>query len=273
MYESCQDAARLNTPQLHLIGRRLQPELAAVASELKARAAVYSFESTDELCAAWRIARRNSASECMRADAVVWLQGRSGEFAQGEVNAVHTLDPLAKRLVVAGCWSEGEPRSGRPLTGAMRIYWHQGSAAILSHIDNEEETPARASYWLAIHTARHADYQAIAGLCEARGQRTIWQAPHWPAISSEPALRVFDGWASWQAWREQEKAKQDGAPAILLQGFPRPADHQRARAAGIAEVLALPLQSTNLQRIIGKATAASVASLRIQHKRQIRSAA
>src|SRR5262245_66662610 len=125
---------RLKLHRLHLIGRNCTPELTAVANDLQSRALVYSFESTAELLHAWRLARANDAAESMQADAVIWLQSRSGEFAQAEVDAVQILDPLAKCLIVAGCWSEGEPRSGRPLLDAKRIYWHQGPAEVLSNV-------------------------------------------------------------------------------------------------------------------------------------------
>lgn len=33
--------------------------------------------------------------------------------------------PLLRSVVVAGSWCEGERRTGQPLLGAMRLYWHQ----------------------------------------------------------------------------------------------------------------------------------------------------
>src|SRR5690348_130262 len=106
---------------VHLVGRNLSPEFRVVVGELSARTVVYSFATTADLLLAWRLARGSAAAHCLQASAVVWLQNRSGEFAQHEIDAVQILDPLAKCFVVAGCWSEGEPRSGRPLLDATRV--------------------------------------------------------------------------------------------------------------------------------------------------------
>ena len=40
-------------------------------------------------------------------------------------------------------------------------------------------------------------------LCHSLGQQTIWQSDPRPAISSEPAVRLFAGWPAWEAWQEQ----------------------------------------------------------------------
>ncbi|WP_254512247.1 hypothetical protein [Anatilimnocola floriformis] len=259
-------------PTIHLVGRNLSPELGAVARDLATRAIVYSFETTADLLRAWRLARANDAAECLQASAVVWLQSRSGDFAQAEVDAVQILDPLARCVVVAGSWSEGEPRSGRPLLDATRCYWHQGAAAILSQIAVEETAPL-APHWLAIHAARQLDYQGIAGLCQSLGQRTIWQATYQPAISSEPALRIFCDWSAWQSWCEQTPGEQPSTPAILLQAFPRPDDFERARAAGISAVVAQPCRATDLQQAIAAAIAPAAVIQQIQPQQRIRTAA
>ena len=106
-------------PVLHLVGHRLAPELAEVACDLQRFAVVYRFETTDEMLAGWRIARRAQAADTITPAAVLWLQSRSGEVLQCDINAAQTLDPLARSIVVAGCWSEGEPRSGRLLAGVL----------------------------------------------------------------------------------------------------------------------------------------------------------
>jgi hypothetical protein len=252
----CKDATSLSLPIFHLVGQRLPLELQTFTQELRRNALVYAFDTTEELLAGWRLARRNGPQLTFAPQAVVWLQSRAGEFQPQEVAAVQTLDPLAKPIVVAGCWSEGEPRSGKPLTGVERIYWHQGPQALLSLFAAEETLPVRAQ-WIAIHAAHYVDYQGLAGVCESLWLRTFWQADHAPVISSEPDLRIFSHWSSWQAWRENNRSPEQAAPAILLQDFPRPADQQRAAAEGIAAMVAQPFAAADLQRAILQSTRSS----------------
>ena len=251
---------RLKFPRVHLIACNLSPELRAVAADMRDRAQVYSFETTADWLWAWRLARANDTAEGMQADAVVWLQGRSGEFSQVEVDAVQISDPLAKCVIVAGCWSEGEPRSGRPLQGVTRVYWHQGAAAVLSDFSHEPRRPP--TNWIAIHAAGQLDYQGVAGLCHSCGQHTIWQAPQAPVISSEPAVRIFVEWSSWEAWQKVET--KNAAPAILLQSFPRPADFERARAVGIDTIIAQPSPVAALEQALAAVFARSRAQLQSQ---------
>jgi hypothetical protein len=260
----------MNYCSVHLVGRPTSSVLSAVACDLASRAIVYSFATTTELLRAWKLARSQDSADCWQPTAVVWLQERSGEFAQAEIDAVQILDPMAKCFVVAGCWSEGEPRSGRPLLDATRVYWHQGAAAIWSQLARKE-APTLPAQWIAIHAAKLLDYQGIAGLCQTLGQQTIWQATHQPVISSSPALRIFVDWSSWEAWREL--TGKQSAPAILLQGFPRPVDFERARAEGIRAVVAQPCRSEDLRQAISQAMVFAGAHPQIRHKREIRTAA
>lgn len=240
----------MSFPILHLVGRRLPSELRAFAQELQRTALVYSFETTAELLDGWRLARQQPQLT-FAPHAVVWLQSRAGEFSQHEVAEVQTLDPLAKSIVVAGCWCEGEPRSGRLLTGVTRIYWHQRAAAVLRIAQAENESQPIGSQWIAIHATQYVDYQGLAGVCQSLGQRTLWQADHWPTISSAPDVRIFRDWSTWQSWRDNN-ANDRATPAILLLDFPRPADYQRAAAEGIAAVIALPFRTADLERVISQ---------------------
>lgn len=249
------EVSRLNTPIIHVIGRRLTPELATIARELRDVAIVYQFASTRELAAAWLLARRNDATECMAPAAVVWLQTRPGEFRQREIDVVAELDPLARPIVVAGCWSEGEPRSGKPLQGVTRVYWHQGIGGIMSIVMRQTRPRPLEPLWVAIHARQVVDYQGLSGVCESLGLRTIWQNDRWPVISSQPDLRLFVEWEAWQAWRERQAERQTKGPEILALSFPRPADFERARAGGIRGVVALPLRTSDLrQAILGAKT-------------------
>lgn len=251
----------MSFPVLHLVGRRLPAELLAFVHELQRVAIVYSFATTVEMLDGWRLARKNGPQLTFAPQAVVWLQSRAGEFQQAEVAELQTLDPLARPIVVAGCWCEGESRSGRLLTGVTRIYWHQGVAALLNCLLVDEPPQPAGAQWIAIHTAQYVDYQGLAGICESLGHRVLWQAGHLPVTSSEPDLRIFSSWESWQVWRDNQRST-NRSRAILLQDFPRPADQVRAAGEGIAAVVAQPCIAADLERAITKCLAATSSSLR-----------
>ncbi|MCC6491637.1 MAG: hypothetical protein IT424_01300 [Pirellulales bacterium] len=56
---------------------------------------------------------------------VLLAQQRCGELSQGSVERLRAAAPLARIIVVAGSWCEGELRTGKPLAGVVRLYWHE----------------------------------------------------------------------------------------------------------------------------------------------------
>lgn len=50
---------------------------------------------------------------------------RPGLVTHEEVEQLGTVAPLARLVVVAGSWCEGEWRTGRPPAGVVRLYWHE----------------------------------------------------------------------------------------------------------------------------------------------------
>lgn len=58
------------------------------------------------------------------ADLIVFLQARPGQFRDEDVARCVALAPLARLVVVWGSMCDGEPRTGRPLAGVLRVAWH-----------------------------------------------------------------------------------------------------------------------------------------------------
>jgi hypothetical protein len=48
-----------------------------------------------------------------------------GYYQQKEINDLQRRAPLARIVVVAGTWCEGELRTGKPPWGVLRLYWHE----------------------------------------------------------------------------------------------------------------------------------------------------
>jgi hypothetical protein len=57
--------------------------------------------------------------------AILIAQSRRGSVSQSFVNHVRNLFPHAALAVLLGSWCEGETRSGNPLQGVTRMYWHE----------------------------------------------------------------------------------------------------------------------------------------------------
>jgi hypothetical protein len=57
--------------------------------------------------------------------AVLVCQSRRGSVSQTFVNHVRNLFPQAPLALLLGSWCEGETRSGNPLQGVTRMYWHE----------------------------------------------------------------------------------------------------------------------------------------------------
>lgn len=58
-------------------------------------------------------------------DLILLVQSYPGEFSASQVDLLRRSAPLAPIGVVLGPWCEGETRSGKPLPGVWRVYWHQ----------------------------------------------------------------------------------------------------------------------------------------------------
>jgi hypothetical protein len=89
-------------------------------------------------------------------EVLLLAEPRPGMNERELVDRAHAVSPLIRLIVVAGSWCEGELRTGRPLAGVTRLYWH--------------ELPA---WWRAATTRRNA------GL-----------APHWSAPMGHPQLTI-----------------------------------------------------------------------------------
>jgi hypothetical protein len=200
-------------------------------------------------------------------DLIVLAQSRPGEFSSPGVDRLRALAPLARMVALLGSWCEGETRSGRPLPGVIRIYWHQWLPRLAQELDRircgrcptwglpatagDDERlllgspPRLARHGLvAIHARRFEAADWLSAACRLGGYATVWLPPGWRTRVEGAAALVFDG--SDFSGREPAELRRAGAelgplPIVVLLDFPRAADRDRARAAGAAAVLSKPL--------------------------------
>lgn len=148
-------------------------------------------------------------------DLVVILQRYPGEHRPGDLERLRRRLPLARFAVVLGSWCEGEVRSGQPLPGVLRFYWHQWLSAAEEQLRLFREGRNRA--WNLPPTA--ADEDLVLAESEAvpaaRGRHAVGRdsktdAPVLLVISQDYA--VFE-WLRGAAelWEMNPRWSRDGA--------------------------------------------------------------
>jgi len=196
--------------------------------------------------------------------AIIFFQPRPGAIRQADVERLHRLAPLARLVIVAGPWCEGELRSGRPPRGVTRVLWHQWHLRLpreLARVANppRPRTLSQTDFLLgtlpaqvkgctargaaAICTDCRESFESLADLCRLVGLRPVWQQRQSLPHDDGPAVVVAQG---WQALTDVPRDEAPRPPAILLLDWPRPDDLARAEQLGIRHVLSQPLLVTDL---------------------------
>lgn len=213
------------------------------------------------------------------ADLTVVAQSRPGQFAAAEVEALRRASPLSPLVALVGSWCEGEPRSGSPWPGVVRVYWHQWPARFTRQLArlargeltdwNQPPTATPEERLLApvgVHGPALAGGIAVmseslemadwlSAFCRQSGMHPI-VFPRLPA----PGVEGFDV-AIWDAGLAEpvvaERFKQVAdsflrAPVIVLLDFPRSSDVEQFTRAGAAAVLSKPLTIADLRVCMGQ---------------------
>jgi hypothetical protein len=213
--------------------------------------------------------------------AVVFLgQSRRGQFAQGDVERLVRAAPLARVVVLAGSWCEGESRSGRPIAGVHRLAWHEAPRVIEGEL--EALSAGRASDWS--WPAGSGAGAVPSGIVSRNQHRPLVVAFGASAVTAESIalalheagfktaivepLRpnpVFGADAMvWDVSADTERANAEwltlragfaGLPVVALFGFPRSQDVVRLRTMGVATVLGKPYQVAHLADAVESAAA------------------
>jgi len=181
------------------------------------------------------------------------------------------LAPLARLIAILGSCCEGEPRSGHPLPGVIRIYWHQAAARICREFPRCFQT--QGPEWRLPATATDEErllVSARAPLPMGQGLVAIWtRRPEMEGLLSDACRKggyatacctrrtrpgagrrgaIYDGAAldaTGLAELGQLSADVSPAPLLALLDAPRTQDVRRARSLGAA-VLAKPFRIDEL---------------------------
>ena len=203
---------------------------------------------------------------------IVLAQAYPGQFPLAAVDRLRSLAPLARLIAILGSWCEGEPRSGHPLPGVIRTYWHQAAVRIRrefpSRIEDQDSAwrlPATATEEERLLASAHAPLPKGAGLvaiwtrrpemerlladaCCRAGYATAWLQPRQPTRVRRAVATIYDGAvldAAGQAEIKQLTAAVSPAPVLALLDAPRIQEVRLARTLGAA-VLAKPFRVDEL---------------------------
>lgn len=205
---------------------------------------------------------------------IVLVQIRPGEFGSQPIGQLRSLAPLSGYCVVLGSQCEGETRTGKPLLGMQRVFWHAWPTFWARQLDrlNAERLPA----WALPATTSEEDRllsNAEVPRPDANGCRVAILAE-----SSESARALADAVASGghtaKVWRSRDtgqcaavdvvlwdaspaahcdaraiqavKQRSPAAPLIGVASFPRFHERDAALAAGVDAIVAKPFLLAHL---------------------------
>jgi len=262
-----------------LVGDFDDPCFAPAIKWLEGRASVRRFRSPGKAIQA--LPDPSGAPDCLMICAV-----RPGRVDGELVGNFLRQEPLTRIIQLLGSWCEGEARSGRPVAGVKRVYWHQWRSQLPLTLGLDAETSpvahlprtASESDWLdavllkgpnirrtstiAVVTHRAATFAALSDALAAGGFQSVWQRPLTPPEVPSAAAFLHDGWP-WDTtnWRQYNSLR---PPRVLLLDFPRLEDQQRAEALGFFTLVSRPFLLTELWATLDAAIAESEHSPAVQ---------
>jgi hypothetical protein len=105
-------------PTAIAIGPWHTPEFAPALADLELGNPIQKLAEIDAAC------QLLSAAD-VAPELILIAQPLPGVICQQDVDRLQRLAPVARIVIVAGTWCEGELRTGSPPAGALRLYWYE----------------------------------------------------------------------------------------------------------------------------------------------------
>lgn len=222
-------------------------------------------------------------------DLIVIAQSRPSQFPQERIDSILRKAHGTPVVAAMGSWCEGEQRSGTPLQGVKRVFWHQFEGQFEQFLAALSED--RYSSWTQPVTLTNADKIQSTVLPSRAGQAkraihsgksltvgvSAWNRDTWLTLSD--AVRCF-GWQP--VWVERMASSMpthqldvilvdadsmtkdlmgrlmwirrnvSRSPVVLLLNFPRHQDRDQYVDLGVREFVHKPFELTNLHAAMSR---------------------
>jgi hypothetical protein len=217
-------------------------------------------------------------------EVLLLAQPRPGCVEQAAIDQFLAAAPLTRIVIVAGSWCEGERRTGRPLVGAVRLYWHEvpawwrrnvtireaGGTPDWSHpvnsgcglVDagNVHRCVDASPMTIAIDAIDVATFETLADALRAFGVTCSW-SPRGRGDVAGASAAIWDGGQLDPSECEalaalRARLGNNAVPIVALLDYPRAEHIREAQTLGAAVVLGKPysvaLLFIELSRVIAE---------------------
>ena len=214
---------------------------------------------------------------------VVVAQARRGQFEDQQLEQLAAKYQHVPIVLLCGSWCEGETRSGTPVPGLARVYWHQWEgrfenfkeqlqsqgiaswhlpriATISDHIQHDVSNCVREkpTPLIGISSLTRQGFEMMADAVGSKNVIWIESLDTKDVQSIELSVICFECnslTANTQQRIQVLQEKFPGTAFVLTLNFPRRSEFQIAASLGIAELVSKPFQLCDLQFAIRRALA------------------
>ena len=221
-------------------------------------------------------------SECdSPPDLILLLQSLPGDYRQSTIDQLQNLTPLTRIVLVAGSWCEGELRTGKPVEGVIRLYWHELATwwqGAMNKLASDQCPPW--SQPIDSTLACRVSHERVHRIISSRSQIALFAESHSVNETFATALLEFGLTTNWvrdiSAWRPSrqlrgvlwdgaqlsgkelrhlkvvcQRASEEDVSVVALLDFPRAELVLKARSLGVQAVLGKPYVVSEIVKLFG----------------------
>ncbi len=266
----------MNTPDVLVTGDYRHPDFADLILKASFPVRLFPLEAL--------LQHKQSVAGCRL---MIIAQSRRGQFPNVDVEELIERNPGTPVVGLCGTWCEGELRSGRPLDGMVRVYWHQWLGRVECFLERMQregitawhlpricsaadrviaDIPVRGSFevgfTVGISSIRRSEYLMLEDTCRQFAINSVW-VEHFSRADDTSArlnalLVVSNSWDQYV--QRRVKILQKSFPMVPMAAtlnFPRPRDVMAARRIGVNQLLSRPFQLRDFFFTLQRLTAAA----------------
>lgn len=217
----------------------------------------------------------------IRFQLVVVAQPRRSQFSSKQLEALSEQFIHIPVVVLCGSWCEGETRSGTPIPGLTRVYWHQWKgrfenfqdqlisngvatwhlpkiASITDHIQQDVDVLKKPKLEnnIGISALNQESFEMMAMAIHSTGCVWIESLPSSDTNKSKFSVICVEGNSLTEDTERRVRDLQKRfprTPMVMTLNFPRRSEFAIANRLGIEELVSKPFQLSDLQFAIRRA--------------------